>query len=271
MGILYVVFLLVCGFRYTEMHIPARYRQARSDGWDSYFHVGKWGIQFVAQAMLVVLILYINLFIIDSLLDWVLGWFDVKAPNLVNFLSELHLAGFRIDALIVGAMAFALCETAGRKSRQEMTDEKKRFEQFKELVKGDSLEELIFDSINRQRLVLISLKSRKVYVGLVQHTAIFSGEIDNNISLIPFLSGYRDKNELCYQESHSYIDYYKEHKIEWVAQGEELCLKDFRTVIPIDQIEAVSYFDPSTYANFQKIIDKKNKSDKHDDDQKVLS
>lgn len=107
---------------------------------------------------------------------------------------------------------------------------------------GDRIELLIMDSIQRERFVEITLKSRKSYIG----RALRSRSVNYNqpdVSLIPVMSGYRDKDtqELVLTTNYapvmslSYLDY-----------------ADFRIVIPKSQIVSVRLFDTDTYRGFQE-------------------
>ncbi|MNP28323.1 hypothetical protein D3C76_1212820 [compost metagenome] len=97
---------------------------------------------------------------------------------------------------------------------------------------------------------MLTLKSRKVYIGFIKqfaHEQVALG--DEDIVIIPLISGYRDKDTLRFYESHSYVTFYDEHNIG--PDSTPLCLDHFRVVIPREQIESVSLFDPKTYVAFQ--------------------
>lgn len=98
-------------------------------------------------------------------------------------------------------------------------------------------------------LIFVTLKSRKVYIGYVAAPRV---EFHNSahLEIIPFISGYRDKDSLRYIEQHRYYDLYLSKEITF--ESEPLNLQHFRHVIPIEQIEAISLFDESTYSDFER-------------------
>ncbi len=62
--------------------------------------------------------------------------------------------------------------------------------------------------------------------------------------LIPFLSGYRDKQTLDLVVEHNYSAWYDEHNISLTSEPNSAM--SFRKVIMLDQIESLSLFDPAS-------------------------
>ena len=107
---------------------------------------------------------------------------------------------------------------------------------------GNLIELMLRESIERKKLVEITLKNRKSYIGSVTDSgAINDGETD--ISLIPVASGYRDQDT---QELHITTNYAP------VIKKAFFSYTDFRIVIPMSEIVSVRLFDPKTYRLFQK-------------------
>lgn len=112
---------------------------------------------------------------------------------------------------------------------------------------GDRIELLIRESIRRGEFVEISLKTRKSYIGRTLGSTYAAGA-QQDISLIPVASGYRDRDtqqlhlttnyapvmERSYPEAKSFSDYL-----------------NFRIVIPKDQVVSIRLFDPDAYLRFQ--------------------
>jgi hypothetical protein len=143
-------------------------------------------------------------------------------------------------------MAYGQAKSKGDEFKR---DGKALMKEYGRLSQSDGLEHLLFQSMQDDLLVLITLKSRKVYVGIVQQPRFLHGDLEN-VVIIPMLSGYRDKDSLAFQISHSYREYYDKHDIR-EAEG-RLTLSHFRTVIPTAEIESASLFDLQTYTQFQQ-------------------
>ncbi|WP_102795942.1 hypothetical protein [Bowmanella denitrificans] len=75
-----------------------------------------------------------------------------------------------------------------------------------EIVKDSPLDKLLFDALTSGDPVLLSLSSRKVYVGLVAGMGEPTEDegMDQEVHIVPLMSGYRDTNTL---NVHFEIDY----------------------------------------------------------------
>lgn len=61
---------LVCGFWYTENHYQSRIRQARSNGWNSYFYVAMHGCKFAIQGFTLMAVTFVTLLVISSVINF---------------------------------------------------------------------------------------------------------------------------------------------------------------------------------------------------------
>ena len=105
---------------------------------------------------------------------------------------------------------------------------------------GDRIELLIMEAIRREHPLEITLKSRKSYIG----RALRSRSVNYSrpdVSLIPVMSGYRDKETQDLKLTTNYA---------LMTDRSALAYEDFRIVIPKDQIVSVRLFDPDTYQQF---------------------
>ena len=130
-------------------------------------------------------------------------------------------------------------------------DPKKRIEIFREIAAHSAVENILLESIEKGLLLLVTLKSRKVYVGMIDE-ARFNQLDTNTLVLIPFMSGYRDKDTLTFCVEHNYVDHYVKNEINLVS--EPLSVYQFRHVLPVEQIESFSLFNVNTYESFQEDI-----------------
>lgn len=101
---------------------------------------------------------------------------------------------------------------------------------------GNNALRLIHTAQAEERQVMITLKSRKVYIGAVI-SAPNLAPTDSFVSLIPFLSGYRDATTL-------------ELKLTTNYMGREADLSNFEVVVPIAEISTLAYFDHTLYEKF---------------------
>lgn len=249
MSVVFVVFLLSCGFIFTNMHLPARTRQKKSTGWDSYFHVAAWGFCFIFAGGIVYAFLFLILELIAFVANLPRYFIDYDKIDLTSILSNTEFLDVGLDSAIVAAISILLSFLSGVVSKKRMSNPEQRKKVIQKLVKSDSIEKIIFDSMDKKMLVLISLSSRKVYVGMVESTRVERGDSEN-ITIIPFISGYRDSDTLIFKVSHDYITHYRENKIS--ANSSPLSISDFRIVLPVCNIESISLFDPDTYQNFER-------------------
>ncbi|HEF0123272.1 hypothetical protein N0P75_08645 [Citrobacter youngae] len=250
MAPLIITVILVCGFWYTENHYQSRIHHARTNGWSSYFYVAMHGCRFVAQGFLLVLAVY--------MVAWLLG----IIPFVINLFRdkplEWHFLEWLVDAKVMGLPLFAVTSmlfacliaySEGKDARKVMENEDARQKAYREMASKDSLESLLVQAIDTEMLIFVTLKSRKVYIGYVAAPRV-EFHSSAHLEIIPFISGYRDKDSLRYREQHRYYDLYLAKGITF--DSTPLNLQHFRHVIPIDQIEAVSLFDEDTYGDFEQ-------------------
>jgi hypothetical protein len=93
----------------------------------------------------------------------------------------------------------------------------------------------------QERLVSITLDSRKVYIGTVAAAPNLETH-DVFLALTPIFSGYRDKDTLDLVLTVPYLDVY---------QRENLDPEDFTITIPIQHVRIASFFDHTVYKSFQ--------------------
>lgn len=251
MGVAVVAVVLVVGFLYTHNHPPSRFRQKRATGWNSYFHIAQWGFAFTMLGSAVVLAMMWTLdfaaWVVD--LGFMLFGSDYRTPlwGTAIFTHSLpgHISIGTITSALFGA-ASAYGVAANKRDELE-ADQAALMAEYKLLAKSDGLEYLLFESMDKGLLILVTLKSRKVYIGLVKDPRLLHGDLEN-IVIIPMLSGYRDSDTLRFKISHNYRDYYEKYDIS--SNDGELRLQHFRTVIPTSEIDSASLFDLHTYQQF---------------------
>ncbi|MBE9138978.1 hypothetical protein IQ254_17570 [Nodosilinea sp. LEGE 07088] len=104
-------------------------------------------------------------------------------------------------------------------------------------------------ALSENRQVSITLNSGKVYVGFIsQLNESLKGE--DYLLLWPLLSGYRDKEDKIVVFTTNYAAVYEAIREQPNAFA-MIDVKDFQLVLPINDLESISIFDPNVYACFQ--------------------
>ncbi|MGY0155901.1 hypothetical protein ACVQK1_01640 [Edwardsiella tarda] len=249
MGPLTIMVVLVCGFWYTENHYQSRIYHARTNGWTSYFYVAMHGCRFVIQGIVITAVFYLFLLIISLLLS-IPHLFSPEhgVRDLYSWITDKTLLSYPVFFTISMVLACFLAYSAGFAAQKAMKDASVRQAAYREMAAQDGVESLLVQAIDEDMLIFVTLKSRKVYIGYVSAPRIEHSHTQH-LAIIPYISGYRDKDTLHYYEQHRYYELYLSKGI--TANSPGLNLQHFRHVIPMDQVEAISLFDTGTYRSFE--------------------
>ena len=116
---------------------------------------------------------------------------------------------------------------------------------------GDLIELLLTDSIERRKMVEISLRTGKSYIGYALHASI-ARPGDSDVTIVPVASGYRsdETRELIITTHYSPIIK------EWIDRQESPLvshtIRDFKVVLPRSEVCSARLFDPAVYRRFQQ-------------------
>lgn len=247
-----IVFVLLCGYHYTDVHLPSKYKLNKAVGWNAYFCVAMKGAEFLIQGIIlwffVVVVIYLTMFIIN-IPHYLFGLYD-KFSFADSFLNY-ELLGLDVRSIILFLLTILVCITKTYQASKDNQDYKKRINSFREIAINNSIEEILLESIDRNLLLLVTLKSRKVYIGMLNGTR-YANFDTSTLVIIPFISGYRDKDTLTFHAQHNYAEYYLKNNI--TINSEPLSLYQFSHATPLDQIESLSLFNIDTYASFQQSL-----------------
>ena len=111
---------------------------------------------------------------------------------------------------------------------------------------GDHVELLIQESIDDQMPVEVTLRNRKIYIGLGLESGIGTSS-DSDIALVPMYSGYRAEDTLNLNIETDYLP------VIWELAEydvEEWSLDEFRVVIPVTEVVSARLFDEELYDEF---------------------
>lgn len=112
---------------------------------------------------------------------------------------------------------------------------------------GDLIELLIAESIEDQRLIELSLRSGKSYIGFALESGI-TRQGESDIALVPIASGYRNKDTHELEITTNYASVVRES----LEKMSDLALNDFRIVLPIAEIISARVFHPEAYERFRR-------------------
>ncbi|QKJ88393.1 hypothetical protein PMPD1_3476 [Paramixta manurensis] len=234
--------LMVCGYWYTNRDLTTRYKFNRSSGWDVYFLIALYGCIFILQGMVMTFLLWLCLFGISLAMNYS-GIADAGHQQLQWDFLSWQLLGLQapVMCMLAFAVLFCLYRSNWAHSANLNTDDRRKL--YKHLTQSNGVEGLLFQCMEEGELAWITLKSRRIYIGMI-HTASFENASMANIVLIPMLSGYRDGKTLSLCVEHNYSAWYAKHSIG-LKSGDKSAL-NFRKVIMLDQVESLSLFDASS-------------------------
>ena len=115
---------------------------------------------------------------------------------------------------------------------------------------GDLIELLISESIEEQKLIEISLRTGKSYIGFALESGMTRrGEAD--IALIPVASGHRNKDTQKLEITENYAPVIQQFlNLEGSSRPPDLVYKDFQIVLPISEIVSARFFYFEVYKAF---------------------
>ncbi|MTD27196.1 hypothetical protein [Erwinia sorbitola] len=243
MGTAIFMVLMVCGYWYTSRDLSTRFKIKRSFGWDVYFLVALYGCIFVLQGVLATGLIWLLLLAISATFNAIPSLADgLHHQWQIEFMTWSFL-GIQAPVVIMLTFAVAFCLYRSSWSGSARLDSSGRKKLYKKLSKSNGVEGLLFQCMEEGELAWITLKSRRIYIGMI-HAASYDNVATANVVLIPMLSGYRDGKSLNLCIEHNYSRWYAEHGI--TLDSEPKSAMAFRKVIMLEQIESLSLFDAAS-------------------------
>ncbi len=161
---------------------------------------------------------------------WALHWCEIF-PMLESFLRELapfSFIGTAVTAFLLGpVVAFLLNLTLDEVSAKDLAIEQA----------GDNLLALTVDAMDQNDAIMLTLDTRKVYIGYVWESPNLKTAM-SNVMLLPAMSGYRDATDMTLKLTTDYIS---------IWRGNKLAARDFVLVIPTASIKSACIFDLALY------------------------
>lgn len=242
MGTAIFMVLMVCGYWYTSRDLSTRFKIKRSFGWDVYFLVALYGCIFVLQGVIATGLIWLGLLAASGIKN---ALYFIPGEHVrwqIDFMTWSFL-GIQAPVVIMLSFAVVFCLYRSNWAGSARLDGSGRKALYQRLSRSNGLEQLLYQCMEEGELAWVTLKSRRIYIGMI-HTAMFEQQNTANIVLIPMLSGYRDGKTLNLCLEHNYSAWYAEHGI--TLDSEPRNAMAFRKVIMLEQIESLSLFDPAS-------------------------
>ena len=114
---------------------------------------------------------------------------------------------------------------------------------------GDLMELIIADSIERQKMVELSLRNGKSYIGYTLESNI-AKRGSSDVALAPVASGYRSEDTRELRITTHYAPVIQ----KWRGDDSSIAdtIRDFRVVLPRSEICSARLFDPKVYVLFRQ-------------------
>ncbi len=236
MGLELFLVPILGGYWFLTRYNYTRYGAVRESGYHIFFRSAIVGVVLFGIAHLVVafgLHHYVPVFATTWKSYVSVPFSDTAVFSLVlGFV--LPILGNRLYLLPIVGKRFYDAERAARRAAEKS---------------GDLVELLIAESIEEAKLVEISLRSGKSYIGFALVSGIErSGESD--VTLIPMASGYRNNETRELEITTNYAPVIRES----IQESSDIVYEDFRIVIPRSEIVSARIFDSTAYKRFAGLV-----------------
>lgn len=234
--------LMVSGYWYTSRDLSTRFKLRRSFGWDVYFLVALYGCIFMLQGIIATALVWLLLLFSSMGMDALPQWFGSEEHRLQVTFMNWSFLGIQAPVVIMLAFAILFCLYRSNWAGSARLDSNGRRQLYKFLTRGNGVEGLLYQCMETGQLAWITLKSQRVYIGMIHGATLDDTEV-RNIELIPMLSGHRDRHSHQLNIENNYSAWYAKHNINLDTEPQSAL--DFRKVILLDEVESLSLFDPA--------------------------
>lgn len=242
MFLLLILPILVSGFIVCNTNPNYYYRLHRYEG--QYLYLKSAHLGLISLVVFSVIALLFNKFFppVISLFCWeipidVISLIKSLLRDVSNLQTEADLTAFTwIIVISLGSILYAYFWSALSLIRLRFkagTLDKSKILLMSKVLSDSPLDKLFFESYIHSRPLLLSLNSRKIYIGTISSLGEpnESEGMDQEISVIPVISGYREKNSLEVKFTTHY----------------DVVDTDLDIVIRQDQVISASWFDFDIY------------------------
>lgn len=246
MGTTVFMVLLVCGYWYATRDGKSRLRLKRTSGWEVYFLVALYGSVFVFQGFNLVVIIWLILLIISSILNRFSSSDEINGHlSLHSDFMNLTFFHFQVPLLTMLLFSLLLCLFHTTISPKKNLSNTTRAHLYQEFTKADGVGNMLYNSMEMNELISITLVSGRRYIGLI-YAAINESTSHGSLILLPLLQGRDGPGILGFTVERNYCHLYKKMEIDKNGMQSNKLLK-LRLVIMSHQVESVEYVSLREY------------------------
>lgn len=244
--------ILVSGYILVVANLYHYYQLHRYDGQLLYLKVAAHGTMSVVGVIIaaaVLKFLFPNFHPIAILSDVLHIKKIINGNKVETWLALISLASVILSLIWVLLIWFKnlvlgfFCE----KQHHENVLHAKKLRILRKTISNSTLDSMLLDAMesNPKMPILVTLSSRKVYVGIVNgiQEPTESEAPNSYISIFPIMSGYRDKDTLSITFTNSYPSEVMVHSAVTVDSLKTHKVKNMDILISADEISHLSWFD----------------------------
>lgn len=113
---------------------------------------------------------------------------------------------------------------------------------------GDHIGLVVDEALSRRSMIAVTMAGGKVYVGVPLARTFFARGDGGDLVLVPFYSGYRDKDT---HELRLAVNYAK--VMEEEHRSGDLDLREYRVAMPMSEVVSAQPFNRQSYDEFAKV------------------
>lgn len=255
MALLLILLILTLGYTYT-VYVPSEHNKLkRSDGWESYVYLAKHGLTLLILPIFKTLVATFFASLLLVVLEFFLTKFGrtIHVRGLYESLTSVNMLEVNAVTIFIAiSIAIFMTIVIVHECYAKILENKDSYKHLDQLRKEDSVLNIVIEAMIENKTVKISLKSRKIYVGMIQSEQFETLDLDT-IVIIPFISGYRD-DKLRIIFDCNYISVYEKNGIlppHGLDKEHLKNLDSFRLAIKMEEVESISLFSAKYYQQFE--------------------
>lgn len=245
--LLLILCILVLGYYHVEKIPTEKAKLKRGNNWEAYVILAKHGIAHLLSGFYYLMVLVCFFVVLCLVVWWLLSKISIIPP--INIF--IHFLLLIAEKPFTHWVLFALTVLVAMVSSSYMVD-KFNLNNLSKLKNQDGFLNIVLEAMENGKPVKVSLKSKKIYVGAVYHEQFEQLDLDNLV-IVPYLSGYRDKDTLKIIFDCNYTEVYGKYGVQEITSNpNSYHLSDFRLNIKVSEIESISLFHQEMFDDFQK-------------------
>jgi len=212
------------GYIFLSLCNLYKFKLIRDDSQRLIFKAGVFGLFFFSISYFLMDVLYKNFFGLSIFWD-----------EIIPSINYLDTALFSLFISLISAFGYNYFRPSDLiKAKLIIRDD-------------DPIELILLDALISEYLVLITLETNKVYVGLVTNNPFSIRDEVNSILILPYLSGYRDSGTKKIEFTTLYTEAYE--LLSGAEDENPINVEDFQIAIKYSQIISINRFDLDVYEN----------------------